>query len=299
VRIEAHAVTKRFGRVTALDAVGFDLAAGSRVALVGPNGSGKSTLNRILIGLVACEGSVRIDGLCPFRARRALAHRMAYVSQIAPQLAAPVAELVAAIARVRALEQGAIAHAACELDLDLEPIARRPFRSLSGGTKQKLSIALALASGASCLILDEPTGSLDARARERFFALFEALTPTVTLLLCSHRLDEIRSLVDHVLLLDDGRIAFDGPAGAFLERCARATIEVWADGDDAAAWLLARGFRRTPSGVWRSTVSRADKMKLLPEISRELGPRLRDLSARDLDGIDLGTSSSSERAPRG
>jgi ABC-2 type transport system ATP-binding protein len=288
VRIEAHAVTKRFGRVTALDAVGFDLAAGSRVALVGPNGSGKSTLNRILIGLVACEGSVRIDGLCPFRARRALAHRMAYVSQIAPQLAAPVAELVAAIARVRALEQGAIAHAARELDLDLEPIARRPFRSLSGGTKQKLSIALALASGAYCLILDEPTGSLDARARERFFALFEALTPTVTLLLCSHRLDEIRSLVDHVLLLDDGRIAFDGPAGAFLERCAR-----------AAAWLLARGFRRTPSGVWRSTVSRADKMKLLPEISRELGPRLRDLSARDLDGIDLGTSSSSERAPRG
>ena len=293
MRVEAHAVTKRFGPVTALDRVGFDLAPRSRVALVGPNGSGKSTLNRILMGLVAYDGRLRIDGLCPFRERGALARRMAYVPQLAPQLAVPVADLVAAITRVRALEQNAVAHAARELDVDVEAIARQPFRSLSGGTKQKLSIALALASGASCLILDEPTGSLDPHARERFFALFEALAPDVTLLLCSHRLDEIRSLVDHVLLLDGGRIAFDGPASAFLERCARATIDVWADGEHARAWLLARGFRITPSGVWRATVSHAEKMKLLPEISRELGPRLRNLSARDLEGIELDNPSAS------
>ena len=107
-------------------------------------------------------------------------------------------------------------------------------------------------------------------------------------MLCSHRLDEIRLLVDHVLRLEDGRIAFDGPAAALLDRCALAAIDVWAEGEPAAAWLLARGFRRTPAGVWHRTLPHAEKLKLLAEISRELGPALRNLSARDLEGIDLG-----------
>jgi ABC-type multidrug transport system ATPase subunit len=271
----------------ALDGVSFELAPRSRVALVGPNGSGKSTLNRILMGLVTCQGRVRLDGRCPFRERVALAREMAYVPQIAPQLAAPVDEVVGAIARVRELSRATVARVAGELGLDLAAIARSPFRSLSGGTRQKLLIALALSSGASLLILDEPTGSLDARSRERFFALFDALAADVTLVLCSHRLDEIRLLVDHVLRLEDGRIAFDGPAAGLLDRYALAAIDVWADGDPAAAWLLARGFRRTPAGVWHRTLAHGEKLKLLAEITRELGPALRNLSARDLEGIDL------------
>ncbi len=287
MRIEAHGVGKRFGRVTALEDVGFEVAPRSRVALVGPNGSGKSTLNRILMGLLACEGTVRLDGRCPFRERVAVARRMAYLPQVAPQLGAPVGEVVRAVARVRDLEADAVARLASELELDLGSLARRPFRSLSGGTKQKLLIALAFASGASLLILDEPTGSLDAGARERFFRLFDALGPEVTLILCSHRLDEIRPLVDHVLVLQEGRVAYDGAADALLDRSARATIDVWADGPDASAWLEARGFRRSHAGVWRRTVSHAEKMKLLPELARELGPRLRNVNARDLEGLDL------------
>jgi ABC-2 type transport system ATP-binding protein len=257
VRIEASGVQKRYGRVTALDGVSFELPPRSRVALVGPNGSGKSTLNRILMGLVGCQGSVRLDGRCPFRERVALARRLAYVPQIAP----PGGARVRSCARSRACA-GSLATrraVAGELELDLARIVARPFRSLSGGTKQKLLIALALSSEASLLILDEPTGSLDARSRERFFALFDALATDVTLVLCSHRLDEIRLLVDHVLRLEDGRIAFDGPAAALLDRYALAAIDVWADGDPAAAWLLARGFRRTPASVWHRTLrTRAD-----------------------------------------
>jgi len=300
VRIEAREVGKRYGRVIALDGVSFELAPRSRVALVGPNGSGKSTLNRILMGLVACQGSVRLDGRCPFRERVALAREMAYVPQIAPQLAAPVDEVVRAIERVRGLSREAVARVAGELELDLAAIGRRPFRSLSGGTKQKLLIALALSSGASLLILDEPTGSLDARSRERFFALFEALAADVTLVLCSHRLDEIRLLVDHVLRLEEGRIAYDGPAAALLDRHALAAIDVWADGGPAAGWLLARGFRRTPAGVWHRTLPQAEKLKLLAEIARELGPALRNLTARDLEGIDLaGVAPDLGEGPRG
>ncbi len=287
MRIEARGIRKRFGRVVALDGISFEIAPRSRVALVGPNGSGKSTLNRILMGLVACEGALRLDGRCPFRERVAVARAMAYVPQAAPALAAPVGELVRAIARVRGLEPGAVAKVAAALDLELAAVARRPFRSLSGGTKQKLLIALAFAARASLLILDEPTGSLDARTRERFFGLFEALAPGATLVLCSHRLEEIRPLVDRVLVLDEGRVAYTGPVEAFLERAALASLEVWADGPDAEAWLAAHGFARTPAGAWRRTVWRSEKMVLLPQLCRALGPRLRNVNARDLEGLEL------------
>lgn len=287
MKIEVAGARKRFGRVTALDDVSFCVAPGRRVALVGPNGSGKSTLNRVLLGLLAYEGRVRIDGRCPFRERVALAQDMAYVPQLAPQLGAPVAEVVGAIARVRGLPPERVARLAGAFDLDLAALGRRAFRALSGGQKQKLLIALAFAAEARLLILDEPTGSLDARARERFFELFDALGPEATLILCSHRLEEVRPLVDQVLLLQEGRVAYDGPAAAFLERSVLATLDVLADGDEAAAWLAARGFRRGPSGVWRRTVDAREKLRLLAELPVALGPRLRNLNARDLDALEL------------
>jgi ABC-type multidrug transport system ATPase subunit len=286
MRIEARGVTRRFGAVTALHDVGFEVAPRSRVALIGPNGSGKSTLNRILMGLLGYQGWLRLDGRCPFRERVAVARRMAYVPQAAPQLGAPVGEIVRAISSVRDLDAGRVRAVARALGLELGDVAGQPFRSLSGGTRQKLLIALAFAAEASLLILDEPTGSLDPHARERFFALFEALAPDTTLVLCSHRLDEIRPLVDHVLLLQEGHVAYQGPAGEFLARCARATIDAWVEGEPAEAWLRSRGFRRSPAGLWRRTVDHAEKLKLLSELTRELGPSLRNLSARDLEALD-------------
>ncbi len=288
MQIEVHGLTRRFGDVLALDEVSFTVPAGRRVALVGPNGSGKSTLNRVLMGLVACSGSVRLDGHSPFRERVAVAHRMAYVPQIAPQLAAPVRDLLRAVAGVRELRRGGFEAVASHLDLDLAALGPRPFRSLSGGMRQKLLITLAFASDASLLVLDEPTGSLDAQARERFFELFEAIDGGSTLLLCSHRLEEVRPLVDDVLYLSEGRLAWQGAAAAFLEACGVASFEVWADGDAAAAWLRARGFRRSAAGPWLRSVPAAEKMKLHAELARELGSSLRNLNVRDLENLDLG-----------
>jgi len=287
MRIEVRDAHKRFGPVHALAGVSFDVEPGRRVALVGPNGSGKSTLNRVLMGLMGCTGRVRIDGRCPFGERVAVARRMAYVPQAAPQLGAPVGEMLAAIARVRDLPRERIERTARAFDLDLPALARRPFRSLSGGMKQKLLIVLALAAEAALLILDEPTGSLDTRARERFFELFEALPEATTLVLCSHRLDEIRPLVGQVLQLHEGRVAYDGPADAFLARSGLAALDVWADGAEAAEWLARRGFRRGAGGAWHLTLESAAKMPLLAEAAAALGPRLRNLNARDLEAIEL------------
>ena len=88
------------------------------------------------------------------------------------------------------------------------------MRALSGGMKQKLLISLALAAPVSLLILDEPTASLDHAAREAFFRLFDKKAGGATLLLSSHRLDEVRRLVDRVLVLEEGHIALDAPVTA-------------------------------------------------------------------------------------
>jgi ABC-2 type transport system ATP-binding protein len=213
MRIELHDVCKRFGGAPVLDHLSLTVAAGDRVGLTGPNGSGKSTLVRAIMGMVRCEGAVRLDGRDPFAHRAELASRMAYVPQVAPQLGATVAEVVRAVADLRGLDRAHIARVAEDLDLDLQAIAGRPVRALSGGMKQKLLIALALAAPISLLIMDEPTASLDARAREAFFRLLDQRATGATLLFSSHRPDDVRRLVDRVVGLEDGRVAFDGASG--------------------------------------------------------------------------------------
>jgi len=211
MRIELKDVRKRYDGVTALDGVSLEVAAGERVALVGPNGSGKSTLMRAVMGMLACEGEIRLDGDDPFRHRARLASRMAYVPQATPRLGATVGELSRTVARLRGVEPAEIARIAAELELDLDALARRPVRALSGGMQQKLIISLALASPVSLLILDEPTASLDRQARQRFFRVFEERAEGATLLLGSHRLDEVRRLVDRVVALEAGSVVMDGP----------------------------------------------------------------------------------------
>ncbi|HZD04426.1 MAG TPA: ATP-binding cassette domain-containing protein, partial [Longimicrobiales bacterium] len=152
MRVELKDVSKRFGDVQALDGISLTVAPGDRVALVGPNGSGKSTLVRAVMGIVRCDGLLRLAGEDPFLHRTRLASRLAYVPQTAPQLGSTVGEVTRAVAALRGLDVEAIRSTAAAVDLDLDAFRRRPVRTLSGGTKQKLLLALALATPASLLI---------------------------------------------------------------------------------------------------------------------------------------------------
>jgi ABC-2 type transport system ATP-binding protein len=242
MRIEATDVRKRFDDVQALDGVTFSVAAGAKVALVGPNGSGKSTLVRGLVGLVRCDG-IRLDGRDPFTERAALADRMAYVPQTAPRIGVTAGELVRAIAALRHLDVLEIRRLAGELDLRLDEVDARPLRALSGGMQQKLLIALALAAPVSLLVLDEPTASLDARTRETFFRLCDQRAARATVVLSSHRVDEVDRLTDRVIGLEAGRVAFDSPSGArrvvdcLTGTATHADPPTW--GNDPGAVLLA------------------------------------------------------------
>ena len=222
MRVEARGVTRRFGPIRALDGVAFSLPEGAHTALVGPNASGKSTLIRALVGLLHVEGEIRVDGRPIRRRDLAIARQTSYAPQSAPQLAAPVGELVDAVLRLRGATLDALEEPASRLALDLAALRPQPFRSLSGGTRQKLLLALAFAPRPRLLILDEPTASLDPGARERLGEMLAALTPGTSVLLCSHRLEEIRAFADRVLRLEEGRVVQDGPVDERADAAERA-----------------------------------------------------------------------------
>jgi ABC-2 type transport system ATP-binding protein len=283
VRVEARALTKHYGAVAALSDVSFAFDAGSRVALLGPNGSGKSTLNRAVLGLIRCDGELRVAGRDPFSARAELARRVAYVPQSAPQLAATVSELITASCGLRGFSLGDIEKLAARLDLSLSEIAARPFRSLSGGMKQKLLAALALAARPALLVLDEPTGSLDAASRARLLSLVAEQPAETTVLLCSHRLEEVRVLAREVLVLAEGRVVRRGPLGEFLDDSLVCVIDVSARGAAAREALAARGFERVAEDRYSRLIGRREKARLVAELAHALGSALADLEVRDVE----------------
>jgi ABC-2 type transport system ATP-binding protein len=202
-------VSKRFGKVTALDDVSLDIGAGERVALIGTNGSGKTTLLRAVCGLLRVEGKVELDGHdVALQPEGALA-RLAYMPQVAPPLDAPVRELVRTVCSLRGREPAEVEAIAARLGLELKAVAGTRTRDLSGGMKQKLLAALALAAKTEVLVCDEPTANLDVSARDAFFSMVAERPPSSVLVVCSHRVEEVRRFVDRVIEMRDGRVERD------------------------------------------------------------------------------------------
>ncbi|MBK7973152.1 MAG: ABC transporter ATP-binding protein [Deltaproteobacteria bacterium] len=297
MQIELRDVRRSFGRVAALKGITASIPGGARVALIGHNGSGKSTLLRVLLGMLGCEGEARIEGLAPLRDRTRLADRLAYVPQVAPRLAVPVRELVRATAHVRGLDPARFAATASELDLDLAGIGTRLLRDLSGGMRQKLLITLALSVDASLYILDEPTASLDAEARQRFFGLISRLPTTATVLLCSHRLDELRQLTTHVLSLRDGVLEFSGATEDYLHSAAASVVDVRVAGEAAHAAMAQRGFLEGANGWWRRVLPQAEKLAVLRDVTSTLNGSVVNVVVRDEETIPAPAAPRSSEEP--
>ncbi|MBP2367042.1 ABC transporter ATP-binding protein [Pseudonocardia parietis] len=212
--IEVHDLHKRYGDRVAVDGVGFTAAEGSVTGVLGPNGAGKTTTVECVAGLRRPDrGTVRVLGLDPRRDRRALRAVLGVqLQEAALHDMLTVAELVRLY---RAMYREGTDPERLIVAVGLERQAGTRFDRLSGGQQQRLSVALALVGAPRVVILDELTTGLDPRSREDVLGLVRDLvTDGVTVLLVSHRMDEIERLCDRVLLLDDGHLVADAsPAG--------------------------------------------------------------------------------------
>jgi ABC-2 type transport system ATP-binding protein len=200
---------KTFRRHRVLDGVNLEIALGERVALIGSNGAGKTTLIRCLLGEYTHDGVVTIDGRSPRTERTTVLGKIGFVPQLPPPLKMPVGQLIDFAASLCGTDPQRMFELARRLGLDVDSILARPFVKLSGGMKQKLLIAVALGRDAQVLVLDEPAANLDPEARKIFFELLAERAESATMLISSHRLNEVSTLVNRVIELDMGKVVLD------------------------------------------------------------------------------------------
>lgn len=209
--LDAHHLTKKFGRLTAVDNLSFDIPPGQAVGLWGANGAGKTTALRCLIHLIPFEGQVIVDGHDVRREGKQARLKVGFVPQhLTFHDDLRVDETLHFYARLKKLG-GITAVTEQHLDrLALRPHLHKPVGDLSGGLKQRLALALALLADPPILLLDEPTASLDTAARTDFLALLQELKHRgKTIIFSTHRYEEIVALADRVLHMADGRLVAD------------------------------------------------------------------------------------------
>jgi len=266
-------LVKSFAGAKALDVPALVVPRGQRIALIGSNGAGKTTLFRCLLGEYTHEGSVRVAGRDPRRARAAVLGRVGFVPQIAPRLEMPVGALVRYVADLTGARTQDISAVAQALGLDVAAIARRPFVKLSGGMKQKLLIALALGRPVQLLIMDEPAANLDPAARAVLFAMLAERAAEATMVISSHRIDEIAGLVNRVIELDQGRIALDdtiNDAGALGSHFAVA-VEALRPEPSFARAAAEWGFLETAPGHWAGRIAGPERLRFFGFVARHAG----------------------------
>src|SRR6267154_5385608 len=218
--IHTEQLTKRFGRITAVDCVNLDVPKGAVYALVGQNGAGKTTTIKVLMNLIpASQGTAQVLGTDSRRIRGRSYTEIGYVSE--NQEIPEWMKVGALLDYLRdfyptwdlALEQSLVK----QFDLPLD----RKIKALSRGMKMKLALAGALAFHPRLIVLDEPFGGLDPLVRDQLIeGLLERVGET-TVFLSSHDLAEIESFASHVGYLEEGTLRFSEEmtvlAGRFRE----------------------------------------------------------------------------------
>lgn len=206
--IDINGLTKRFERRAVLDELTLSINAGDRIALIGSNGAGKTTLFRCLLGHYRYQGDINIEGATKARRDVGSLSRIAFVPQLPPPLRLPVADLLRFAEKGAGASRQAMLDISGQMGIDLNEIRNRPFYRLSGGQKQKILVTIALARNADLMIFDEPAANLDPAARAVFIDLLAA-RKECSMLIASHRLEEVASLVNRVIELDRGTVVLD------------------------------------------------------------------------------------------
>jgi lipooligosaccharide transport system ATP-binding protein len=221
--IHARGLTKRFGALTAVDGIDFDVAPGESFGFLGPNGAGKTSAMR----MIACvspvtAGTLRVLGLDPAADGPRIRARLGVVpQQDTLDMELTVRENLLIYGRYFDLPRPVIRKRVDEL-LDFVQLTERAkdqVEPLSGGMKRRLTIARSLINEPDLLLLDEPTTGLDPQARHLLWdRLYSLKQRGVTLVLTTHYMDEAEQLCDRLVVMDKARIVAEGSPRELIER---------------------------------------------------------------------------------
>ncbi len=221
--IETQGLSKRYGKVVAVEDLNLRIEAGEVYGLLGPNGSGKTTTILMLLGLTEPSGgTVRVLSLDPVREPLSLKKQVGYLPDSVGFYGEMTAwENLAYIARLNGLPRAeAEARIARVLErMGLAEVAHRPVNAFSRGMRQRLGLAEVLLKEPKVVILDEPTLGLDPEAAQAFLQMIQGLKAEgITVLLSSHLLHQVQAICDRVGLFHKGRLVLEGRVEELAQR---------------------------------------------------------------------------------
>ncbi len=206
--IEARALRKTYGATVALDGIDLRVEDGSILGLIGPNGAGKTTALNALLGLIACEGELRVLGRDPWRERAQLMREVCFIADVAvlPRWIR-VSQTLDYVAGIHPRFDRAKAEAFLA-KTTIRPASK--VRELSKGMVTQLHLAVVMAIDARLLVLDEPTLGLDLLYRKQFYdsLLNDYFEHSRTVVIATHQVEEVEHVLTDVMFLDGGRIVF-------------------------------------------------------------------------------------------
>jgi ABC-2 type transport system ATP-binding protein len=268
VALTADAVSKRYrNQVQALVDLSVQIAEGSSTALIGPNGAGKTTLLKLWMGFERpTSGSVSVAGFDPWRQRAPALRALGYLPQ-RPALYRELSvgeHLILGEALRREFDAEGARRRLGSLGIEI----RRRAGELSGGEQAQLALSIALASGGSILLLDEPLASLDPLARRQFLAVVGDVVrhEGATVVLSSHIVTDIQGWCDRVIVLGAGRLRLHESVDVVLaghavgnDRLIDEGLEMvgrfpGSQGDPLTLWRLAKGATADQFGLRSPTL---------------------------------------------
>ena len=220
-------LTKRYGKLTAVDRVSLEVREGECFALLGLNGAGKTTLIDMLSTQVKPSGGNAT--ICGYDLLSQM-EEIRKIVNISPQESAfagnlTVRENLELIADLYDLDRKEERIARAIGTVGLEEKEKTRCKKLSGGQQRRLSIALALLTDPKVLFLDEPTLGLDVKARRKLWEIVEGLKGKMTIFLTTHYLEEVEYLADRVAVIAKGKIRAAGTVAELKERTGKQTLE--------------------------------------------------------------------------